>query len=239
MRVWVGSSSRFILSFLVSAGVLIIFPPGVSELGRGSSTACNVVARPFGEVARPEALEGLVTILLSDDFVVLEVDVASCVASVDGQTTSVLSSFILALLGGDTVIKDSIVGDIDSHFLIGGLVDDNTVDTVVISDVVLKVEGSFEVKITGDVDSRSINDSWLVVLSIVLNTCAKVGKVLSEEEWEAITVSVYGVAIDGVGAASLSFSEDDSRCTSGGPPDGSVDEILGNSDIVAFVAPDT
>ena len=177
--------------------------------------------------------------MLSDDFVVLEVDVASCVASVDGQTTSVLSSFILALLGGDTVIKDSIVGDIDSHVVIGGLVDDNAVDTVVISDVVLKVEGSFEVEITGDVDSRPVNDSWLVVLSIVLNTCTKVGKVLSEEEWEAITVSVHGVAIDGVGATTLRFSEDDSRCASGGPPDGSVDEILGNSDIVAFVAPDT
>ena len=239
MRVWVGSSSRFILSFLVSAGVLIIFPPGVSELGRGSSTACNVVARPVGEVALSKALEGLVTILLGDDFVVLEVDIASCVASVDGQTTSVLSSFILALLSGDTVVKDSIVGNVDSHLVIGGLVDDNSVDTVVISDVVLKVEGSFEVKITGDVDTRSVNDSWLVVLSIVLNTCTEVGKVLGEEEWEAITVSVYGVAIDGVGATSLSFSEDDSRCTSGGPPDGSVDEILGNSDIVAFVAPDT
>ena len=111
--------------------------------------------------------------------------------------------------------------------------------SVVIGNIVFEIKCSLKVKITGDVDSRPINDSWLVVLSIVLNTCTKVGKVLSEEEWEAITVSVYGVAIDGVGATSLSFSEDDSRCTSGGPPDGSVDEILGNSDIVAFVAPDT
>ena len=123
MRVWVSSSGRFILGFLVSAGVLIISPSTVSKRGGGSSTACYVVARSVGEVALSEALEGLVAILLSDDFVVLEVDVASCVASVDGQTTSVLSSFILALLSGDTVIKDSIVGNIDSHVVIGGLVD--------------------------------------------------------------------------------------------------------------------
>ena len=84
MRVWVSSSGRLIASFLVSAGVLIIFPAGVSELGRGSSTACNVVARPFGEVALSKALEGLVAILLGDDFVVLEVDIASGVASIDG-----------------------------------------------------------------------------------------------------------------------------------------------------------
>ena len=73
MRVWVSSSGRFVPGFLVSAGVLIIFPATVSKLGGGGSTACYVVARPVGEVALSEALEGLVSILLGDDFVVLEV----------------------------------------------------------------------------------------------------------------------------------------------------------------------
>ena len=64
-----------------------------------------------------------------------------------------------------------------------GLLDDNSVDTVVVGNVVLEVEGSLEVEVTGDVNSRAIDNSWLVVLPIVFNTCTKVSKVLSEEEW--------------------------------------------------------
>ena len=66
-------------------------------------------------------------------------------ASVDGKTTSVLSSLVLRFLCGHTVVKDSVVGDIDCHFLVGGLVDDDTVDTVVVGNVVLEVESSLEV----------------------------------------------------------------------------------------------
>ena len=219
--------------------IFAIFPASVAKLSGGGSSTGVVISGSSSEVACSEALEGLVSVLIGNDLVVLEEDVASCVAGVDCQATSILSSFVFRFFGGHTIVKDSVVGDIDSDILVSGLVDNNSVDAVIVGNVVLEVEGSLEVKVARDVDTRAIDDSWLVVLSIVLNTCAKVGKVLSEEEWEAITVSVYGVAIDGVGAASLSFSEDDSRCTSGGPPDGSVDEILGNSDIVAFVAPDT
>ena len=63
-------------------------------------------------------------------------------ASVDGEATSVLSSFVFRFLGGHTVVKDSVVGDIDSHVLVGGLVDDDTVDAVVVGNVVLEVESS-------------------------------------------------------------------------------------------------
>lgn len=64
-----------------------------------------------------------------------------------------------------------------------GLMDDNSVDTVVVGNVVLEVEGSLKVEVTGDVNSRAIDNSWLVVLPVVFNTCTKVSKVLSEEEW--------------------------------------------------------
>ena len=104
-------------------------------------------------------------------------------ASVDGEATSVLSSLVLRFLSGHTVVKDSVVGDIDSHIIMSGLMDDNSVDTVVVGNVVLEVEGSLEVEVTGDVNSRAIDNSWLVVLPIVFNTCTKVSKVLSEEEW--------------------------------------------------------
>ena len=160
-------------------------------------------------------------------------------ASVDGEATSVLSSLVLRFLGGHTVVKDSVVGDIDCHFLVGGLVDDDTVDTVVVGNVVLEVESSLEVEVTGDVNSRAVDDSGLVVLSVVLNTCSEVSEILSEEEWETVAVSVDNIRVDGVGSCSLGFGEDDSRSASGGPPDGSIDQVLCNGHVVALVASDT
>ena len=61
----------------------------------------------------------------------------------------------------------------------GGLVNDDTIDTVVISDVIFKVKGPLEVKITGDVDPRPVNNPSLVVMAIVFYPSTKVSEVLS------------------------------------------------------------
>ena len=59
------------------------------------------------------------------------------------------------------------------------LVNDNTVDTVVIGDIIFEIKGSLEVKISGDIDSWAVNNPSLVVVAIVFYPSTKVSKVLS------------------------------------------------------------
>ena len=59
------------------------------------------------------------------------------------------------------------------------LVNDDTIDTVVISNVVFEVKGSLKVKITGDVDSRAVNNPSLVVVAIVFYSSTEMSQVLS------------------------------------------------------------
>ena len=59
------------------------------------------------------------------------------------------------------------------------LVNDNTVDTVVIGDVIFEVKGSLEVKISGDIDSWAVNNPSLVVVAIVFYSSTEVSQVLS------------------------------------------------------------
>ena len=56
------------------------------------------------------------------------------------------------------------------------LVNYDTVDTVVIGNIVFEIKCSLKVKITGDVDSRAVNNSSLIVLAIVFNSSTEVSQ---------------------------------------------------------------
>ena len=89
------------------------------------------------------------------------------------------------------------------------LVNDDTIDTIVIGDIVAEIHGSLEVQIAGNIDSRAIYDSGLIVLAIVLHSGTEMSKATCEEEWEAIAVSVDNVIVDVEFSTSLRLSEDD------------------------------
>ena len=59
------------------------------------------------------------------------------------------------------------------------LVNYYTVDTVVIGDVIFEIKGSLEVKISGDIDSRAVDNPSLVVVAIVFYPSTEVSQVLS------------------------------------------------------------
>jgi hypothetical protein len=60
------------------------------------ATTFEVVPRSTRHVAGSKALIRKVTFLIGNDLVILEIDIADCRASVDGQSTSILSSFFCA-----------------------------------------------------------------------------------------------------------------------------------------------
>ena len=141
----------------------------------------------------------------------MEVDVACSTASVDCQATSTLSSFFHSfVLRGDSIVEDSVADHIDCDIFMCGLVDYDTVDAIVVGCVVFKVHGSFEVKIAGDIDTRTVYDSWLIVFTVVLDTCTEMSKTTCEEERQAIAISVDNVAIDVELTTALRLSENDS-----------------------------
>lgn len=63
-----------------------------------------------------------------------------------------------------------VVLDLNGDVLMGGLVDDNSVDSVVEGLVVVELKGSFVVDIAGDVDSRSVNDLSHEPFSVAVGT---------------------------------------------------------------------
>ena len=141
----------------------------------------------------------------------MEVDVACSRSSVDCQATSTLSSFFHSfVLSGDSIVEDSVADHIDCDIFMCGLVDYDSVDAIVIGCVVFEVHGSLEVKIAGDIDTRTINDSWLIVFTVVLDASTEMSKTACEEERQAIAISIDNVAIDVELTTALRLSEDDS-----------------------------
>ena len=141
----------------------------------------------------------------------MEVDIACSTASVDCQATSTLSSFFNTfVLRGNTIVEDSVADHIDCDIFVSSLVDHYTVDAIVIGCVVFEVHCSFEVKIAGDIDTRTVYDSWLIVFTVVLDASTKMSKTACEEERQAISISVDNVAIDVELTTALRLSEDDS-----------------------------
>ena len=89
------------------------------------------------------------------------------------------------------------------------LVNDDTIDTIVIGDIVAEIHGSLEVQIAGNIDSGAIYDSGLIVLAVVLHSSTEMSKTACKEEWEAVAVSVDNVIVDVEFSTSLRLSEDD------------------------------
>ena len=175
-----------------------------------ASTALNVISRALGQIACSEALVRHVVLNVSDDFIVEQVDIACSTARIDRQATSILSSFVHSgVLRGDTIVEDSVVDYIYGNIVMSRLVNDDTIDTIVIGDIVAEIHGSLEVQIAGNIDSRAIYDSGLIVLAIVLHSGTEMSKATCEEEWEAIAVSVDNVIVDVEFSTSLRLSEDD------------------------------
>ena len=240
MRVWVLCSDLIIQASLGWASVIVISPSISSKLLIVASTALNVISRALGQIACSEALVRHVVLDVSNDFIVEQVDIACSTARIDRQATSILSSFVHSwVLRGDTIIEDSVVDYIYGNIVMSRLVNDDTIDTIVIGDIVAEIHGSLEVQIAGNIDSRAIYDSGLIVLAIVLHSGTEMSKATCEEEWEAIAVSVDNVIVDVEFSTSLRLSEDDGWGASGGPPDSSVDDIWKNLYIIASVASDT
>ena len=91
-----------------------------------------------------------------------------------------MSSFFYArVLSSDSVVEYLVVGDIDCHVVMSSLVNYYTVDTVVIGDVIFEIKGSLEVKISCDIDSRSVDNPSLVVVAIVFYPSTEVSQILS------------------------------------------------------------
>ena len=86
---------------------------------------------------------------------------------------------------------------------------DDTIDTIVVSDIVAEIHGSLEVQIAGNIDSRAIYDPGLIVLAIVLHSSTEMSKATCEEEWETVAISVDNVVVDVELSTSLRLSEDD------------------------------
>ena len=84
VRVRVLSPHCIVLSLLCGTFFFAVFPASVSKLVRGSTATGEVVTRASGEIASSKALISLVSVLLGGNLVVLEVDIASGVASIDG-----------------------------------------------------------------------------------------------------------------------------------------------------------
>lgn len=87
---------------------------------------------------------------------------------------------------------------------------DDTIDTIVVGDIVAEIHGSLEVQIAGNIDSGAIYDSGLIVIAVVLHSSTEMSKTARKEEWEAVAVSVDNVIVDVEFSTSLRFSEDDS-----------------------------
>ena len=123
---------------------------------------------------------------IGNNFVVDEVDIACCTAGVDCQATSTLSSFFNTfVLRGNTIVEDSVADHIDCDIFVSSLVDHYTVDAIVIGCVVFEVHGSFKVEIAGDIDTRTVYDSWLIVFTVVLDSGTEMSKTAREGEQTA------------------------------------------------------
>ena len=240
MRVWVLCSDLIIQASLGWASVIIISPSVSSKLLIVASAALDVISRALGQIACSEALVRHVVFNVSNDLIIEQVDIAYGTARIDRQATSILSSFVHSwVLRGDTIVKDSVVDHIDGNIVMSRLVNDDTIDTIVVSDIVAEIHSSLEVQIAGNIDSRAIYDSSLIVLAIVLHSGTEMSKATCEEEWEAIAVSIDNIIVDVEFSTSLRLSENDGWGASGGPPDSSVDNIWKNLYIIASVASDT
>ena len=110
--------------------------------------------------------------------------------------------------------------------------DDDSVDAVVVVLVVVELEGSFVVDITGDVDSRSVNDLSHEPFSVANDVGDGVIGQALDEEWHEVAVSVDDVVVNGVGAGSDGFSKYDCAWGASGPPGVAVDDVIGDGDIV-------
>ena len=204
--------------------------------GVGLTTAPSVVYRISLKDTGSEALIRNVGAVTTAHNIVFHLLGRGVVTRVDGQASSGLSAFP----GGPSpsVVKDPIIFDHNLHIFMRRFMDDKAIDTVVKSDVIFQGEGSLEVQISGDVNTRAIDDRVHVPETVIFNSGAEVVQALRQKERQVVAISVHNVSFESQVACSLGLSEHNTRGSGVGVPDITVNKVVPDNDIIAPVTAD-
>jgi hypothetical protein len=136
-------------------------------------------------------------------------------AVVDDKPASCLPT--LDVTSRPTVVKQVVALNEHCHILVVRLMDDKAVDAVVETHIVREVKRALIILVARDVNTAAINDVPLVPLAVAVRRCVsslKVADILIVEERHEVTVAVYSVVYDHVGACPDALGKyHTTRCT--------------------------